>query len=908
MTPGTGPHEANHAGSMVDKPQVPIITKGRVVFAFPELNVYAVQPREMYTFTGKGGYEMAIDISEHACTSKVGVSGGSSYAPGAEVMLLRLTATGPVAKHDDSYDLGIYSFILGPSYQQPLVSSKVFANLRLDPPFLDFLNSEVRNATKSSLTISEYIQDRSFGRPMDMVAGDFIKSNMFGGQIRLTMMRAAVGASPLAQVQFSALDNSMDVIYERKSVQSDAVHHTEYPAWDDFNRVYRYARTMSEGLGAYSDALKENSNDDEFFYEPHHDDQQGIFRQVSFNGPLVEGSYELMLTPEKQYEGGAARRISVHNDPQFGLSAIQRTYDGSVSVQGVKNVGLQRSAYVWAPRELELEDNNPELNTLELDPPATDWSSLVNIPEEQQPDYASLMRDKRQEHSLNRYFTQITQKEENSAKLWKTYSKEDVEKKYGDIVDIETKLEPLPDNKDGYDTPATVEITDPLVPDEVIKLKALLAAIELDETGAVYLHDGWGSEISMSRGNISLRPAADLRLEPGRSLIGLVPRDTAIRSRHYVELTSDLGDVLIKSQRDMKMLSGNGRQGGQLTLENRSEARYNADHREGFIRSGGIVIKSYNADLSITAPDIYMGLLATGDDSRRGRRTSAKGLLNIDASQGLLATQGDSMLNQFRSGIANIVGDNTLLGLDTSGLIIAGSGLGIACPTIQCGPVTDNPVYPVITESGIEQKTMAINTPRVTLKVAGSVQASTGTFVSSCVSDFMAANTVTGANGSFGNASDHSGLIGGSGPGGGLRIGEITVNTRALVGVMRGMTSAVKGAVLEQSGFTGYGILYSGFFFQQENKYDVKGRVEARYQRMLRKNGDTRDWGDGGNESDSLVVKPEAVPSGNGDVTDAWPGREAEQSTFIIKTVSDDGLSSEDLGGLRNSYVINSQK
>lgn len=903
----------------VDTPLRPLITMGRVLYVFPELNIYAVQPRDGLVFADEIAYVYAIDISAHACTSRVGVSDGSSYAPGSEVLIMSLAPSNMDGENETGFDLGLYFFIIGPSYFNALDSSKVFINDILDAPFIDFFNNQIRNAISKSVVAYELLQDRSYGRPGDSVAGDFIKNNMFGGQIRLTMMRAAVGASPRALTQYSALDDSMDTIASRISVQSDAMHHTEYPAWDDFNRIYRYARTKSEGLGAFNTPLKVNEQETGYIYEVQQEDQQGIFRQLAMHGPLVEGGYDLYSFPESVYEDGNVRRLSQTDDPPFGLSAIQRTYDGNVHLHSVKNIGMARSAYVWCPRELDIEDNNPVLNDLgELPPAAADFAAVVKIPVEEQSDYASLIKDYKTEYGLQRYLHQIEDKATHpTANLWKTYDKEAVGKKYGEIEQIETELQPIADNKNSYESTPTVEIPDPLLPDEKIKLQALLSCIELDETGAVYLHDGFGSEIHFTRGHIDLRPALDLRIFPGRSMIARVPRDTIVRSRQYVEVSSDQNDVLVKSQRDMKLLSGNGGDtGGVLTLENRSTQPFNADRRSSEQRSGGIVMKSYVGDLAITAPNIYMGLFSSSDVSVKGRAQLTTGTLSLDAGKGVMSMAGANMINDFTQSITNIAAGTSLLSLDSTSIIAAGSLMGISCASILCGPVSDAVNYPSVdSEQGVTTKTLNINTRNVTMKVAGAVKASTGTFSSSCLADFMSANSVVGATGNFGNASDSSGLIGGSGPGAGLNIGDITILTRPLVGLMRGATSVMRQSVLGRSGvgktgFTGYGILYTGFFYQQENPYDTKGLVEARYQRMLRQGGgQLKYWDEGVKAGEDMVEMPETVHK-SGDVTEAWPGTKAEQ-TYKVRTIKvndDGGVESDDKGAFREAYIINTPK
>ena len=94
------------------------------------------------------------------------------------------------------------------------------------------------------------------------------------------------------------------------------------------------------------------------------------------------------------------------------------------------------------------------------------------------------------------------------------------------------------------------------------------AGFDILDDGSVKIWDAWGSEIVMSGGNIFVSCSGDIYELPGRNKITWAPGDIVQRSGENLELSTSRGDVRIKSERNVSVLSGNSGEGGTL-IENR---------------------------------------------------------------------------------------------------------------------------------------------------------------------------------------------------------------------------------------------------------------------------------------------------------------------------------------------------
>lgn len=151
-----------------------------------------------------------------------------------------------------------------------------------------------------------------------------------------------------------------------------------------------------------------------------------------------------------------------------------------------------------------------------------------------------------------------------------------------------------------------------------------LSFVSILRDGTVVIAGPAGEEIRMGGGSIEISCPGDIQLRPGRSLVNLSGRDTVIRARNSVEVSSTQEDVRIKSERHMQLLAGNSGYGGML-IENKSTGVEQDFSKIGSeVISNGVIIKSAS-QFSAVAAGVYI---------RAGITETSPGVITLDATAG----------------------------------------------------------------------------------------------------------------------------------------------------------------------------------------------------------------------------------------------------------------------------------
>jgi hypothetical protein len=93
--------------------------------------------------------------------------------------------------------------------------------------------------------------------------------------------------------------------------------------------------------------------------------------------------------------------------------------------------------------------------------------------------------------------------------------------------------------------------------------------IHMTDDGAVVISDGYGASITMAKGSITITAPGDIKINPGRSTVINSGDDSVIAAGSSVDVVADQGDVRVKSDRNMQLLSGNSGVGGTI-IESRA--------------------------------------------------------------------------------------------------------------------------------------------------------------------------------------------------------------------------------------------------------------------------------------------------------------------------------------------------
>jgi hypothetical protein len=199
---------------------------------------------------------------------------------------------------------------------------------------------------------------------------------------------------------------------------------------------------------------------------------------------------------------------------------------------------------------------------------------------------------------------------------------------------------------------------------------------QLDD-GGVLIEDGWGSQLLLSGGNIQQTAPGDVWMRPGRSVVAWAPRDVVLRAGNAADITASKGDVRLKAERNLHMLSGNSGTGGTL-IENRSELKARpADFAQlgAGVNGHGVVIKSTKSSFYAFADDIHVG-----------RNQAGTGRVTIDAgNQGTLYLRGQNIFN-YNLGVFSVFRD-VELGGDPQVFVIDQNTAVITVPTQIGGSV-----------------------------------------------------------------------------------------------------------------------------------------------------------------------------------------------------------------------------
>lgn len=207
--------------------------------------------------------------------------------------------------------------------------------------------------------------------------------------------------------------------------------------------------------------------------------------------------------------------------------------------------------------------------------------------------------------------------------------------------------------------------------------------MHLLEDGGVVIGDGWGSEIRMVGGSISISCPGDVLVQPGRRIINLAGTDFVARAANCAEVSATAEDLRLKAGRSLHALGVAG-----VLIEDKSSLENFtgwAGNVGSDVSSTGVVVKS-TANISLLGDSIYA----------RSGVTHAAGGIYLDASAGAarIITNSSSFERyivheavDFFSltgslAIANVfAGDGNILG---AGLHVAGSAT-IACSVTAGG-------------------------------------------------------------------------------------------------------------------------------------------------------------------------------------------------------------------------------
>jgi hypothetical protein len=180
--------------------------------------------------------------------------------------------------------------------------------------------------------------------------------------------------------------------------------------------------------------------------------------------------------------------------------------------------------------------------------------------------------------------------------------------------------------------------------------------ISLLEDGGVVIGDGYGSEIRMTAGCVTISAPGDVWLKSGRNAQVWAGRDCIVRADKTVDISATEDNVRIKAEQNVMILAGNDsskKLGGVLIESRAKSAVYEFDEPGDSVVFGGVVLRAKKAEVVTHAKNIYMrtvgGLKGHPD-------VPTPGNITLDASfgQGTIMTKSKAMYHYIDDENGNI--------------------------------------------------------------------------------------------------------------------------------------------------------------------------------------------------------------------------------------------------------------
>ena len=158
--------------------------------------------------------------------------------------------------------------------------------------------------------------------------------------------------------------------------------------------------------------------------------------------------------------------------------------------------------------------------------------------------------------------------------------------------------------------------------------------LSLLEDGGVVIGDGYGSEIRMSAGCVTISAPGDVWLKGGRDVQTWAGNDAIVRANQSVDISSTKKNIRVKAENNLMLFGGNedpnsdtgGGGNGGVLIESRSEVKtYDFENPGDRVNFGGIVLRAPKSNIISMGKNIYL---------RTGGGEVENGNITLDAGKG----------------------------------------------------------------------------------------------------------------------------------------------------------------------------------------------------------------------------------------------------------------------------------
>lgn len=171
--------------------------------------------------------------------------------------------------------------------------------------------------------------------------------------------------------------------------------------------------------------------------------------------------------------------------------------------------------------------------------------------------------------------------------------------------------------------------------------------VTLLEDGGVVIADGYGAEIRMTAGTVTISAPGDVWFKSGKNTQVWAGRDCIVRANNTVDISSTEQNVRVKAEQNVMILGGNDsseKLGGVLIESRAKAAMYDFEEPGDAVTFGGVILRAKKAEVITHAKHIY---LRTVGAYKGHPEVPDEGNITIDASYGggTISTRSTSLIN-----------------------------------------------------------------------------------------------------------------------------------------------------------------------------------------------------------------------------------------------------------------------
>ena len=163
--------------------------------------------------------------------------------------------------------------------------------------------------------------------------------------------------------------------------------------------------------------------------------------------------------------------------------------------------------------------------------------------------------------------------------------------------------------------------------------------VSLLEDGSVVIGDGYGAEIRMAGGCLTLSAPGDVWLKSGRHTQIWSGADCIFRAHDGVDISTTKQSVRIKSEKHVMVMAGNGGYDGGVLIESRASKKdYDFETCGDEVKFGGVVLRAPKSNIVGLGEQIYL---------RTGGGSIQPGEIVLDAAKGKkdIVTKSNNLFN-----------------------------------------------------------------------------------------------------------------------------------------------------------------------------------------------------------------------------------------------------------------------